>query len=371
LKYLLLLPLLTACINSTPNLASNSTKLTQASRVSIDLGQDQITASANSLSINTQSSVLDFTQLPYLEISSQVVQITNTSATALPISSIVATDSSGVFSVQIDHCPPSLAQNQSCQVTVSANTTGLYDATYSGTLTITSGQFSDILNLSVTSSGNPSPYVPGQVPNLVITQDSPFLTLSSGTDLRPYRQITIKNIGTGAASNLNFNVNQLLSGTSDMSVLVNHCPTLLLPNKSCDILVLFTNYLTSTTIASTDNASIAYTAPDNTNLMDVLNVAQGADANSCPTGTSFISDGQCANNTVACSINNGNGIQSLIPDGSGNYGACQFQSCPSNLKLMPDGQSCGITCTNGIALITFPGTQCPTDPHVFWRPVNS
>lgn len=186
--------------------------------------------SLSSLNISVEDENLEFGSLsPSLRESTRIIKITNNGTGS---ASFNIDDSALIngFTIKVNRCLSTLASNASCNLTLSFKSRGLFDGIKHSTLLLSSGQNSVSLNLSGQVTGNPNPQSIG-VGNLQLVLENPF-----EEDGLPYREIQVKNIGSGTAKNIQFQL------TQEFSIRLNRCPAELEPGKECRVQVLLKNW---------------------------------------------------------------------------------------------------------------------------------
>lgn len=209
---------------------NSNNNIPQTAKESFDREINISALTLSSLNVSVESEELDFGLLDNaVRESTRVIKITNSSNQAASFSIDDSALMNG-FSVKLNRCSSSLAAKASCNLTLSFKSRALYDGTKNSTLLLASGESSVSLNLSGQITGSPNPQNTG-VGIIQLTLENPF-----EEDGLPYREIQVKNIGTGTAKNIQFEL------TQEFSIRLNRCPSDLEPGKECRIQVLLKNW---------------------------------------------------------------------------------------------------------------------------------
>jgi len=198
----------------------------------------------NSSNVSVSTTSIDFGQVtPQNNLAQQVLVLSNSSSGS--VSFVLDQSLLNKFQVLFNHCPSSLASGQSCSLMLAFNGQGLYNNTYTGTLSILDAADpteSVLVGLTAAMTQNPDPAsTDGSVnPNIIASMNDSF---TDAVNLTPYRVLTLTNAGNGDALLSGLTVGQLFPGTTkDLSILLSHCGNTLTPGQSCQIFLLNNNF---------------------------------------------------------------------------------------------------------------------------------
>ena len=185
------------------------------------------------------------------------VSIQNSSSSNISLDSTIPFFVSGYgFSISSNSCSSTLSANSSCELMLAlkVSNNSYSSADLMGALIINRNSSTKLASVQLTGSVQSS-ITPDSLgsPILNVSLDSSF----SHQDIanRPYRLLTIKNIGNGIAQNLT------VSGyNGDYSERLSTCSTYLIAGESCMIEVLDSNYSETDTNAPDANLTVTATA---------------------------------------------------------------------------------------------------------------
>ena len=163
------------------------------------------------------------------------VYITNPSDKAVNINIVPLSSTSGFTVFKNALCSKTLAANASCSLAIQFSNTGLYDGIYNDGVMVSVGNNSATIQMTAQVSENPYKTSDAGIDKIFLTLDSPFNLRGAS-----YRTMTVSNIGTATSLKLDKTI------PTGYLVRLSRCPSLLLPNSSCAMQIIYDNYASIT-----------------------------------------------------------------------------------------------------------------------------